>query len=240
MMRTISFLACLVLLFSTGCSGAGQSEVKPNKIWDIYTDLTFENDDSFLANMKTKHPAEQRMITWLKDNNEQAYYDYMHLLKSQTYVDGKQLVLAPGCYFVEGQDKPVTQKDVIGFYQDRKINPVPSLSPHGAVTNFIESLANGSLGQAKLMTKGEFEDNFTSTDKQKAFWKDIVKNNLYARCIIKRVDMTKDLMSAKVTLELILFTQQTNPGDSVEMVREEKQYEIHLGKDGTWLITKQS
>lgn len=239
-MRTISLLLSLVILLGVGCSGTTQSDAKPNKIWDIYTDLTFENDDSFIANMRTKHPAEQRMVTWLKDNNEQAYHDYMSLLKSQTSDSGKQLILTPNCYYVEGQDKQLNQKEVIQLYYDKKIEPVPSLSPHGAVTNFIESLANGSLGQSKLMTEGEFADNFSTIDKQKVYWKELVKDNLYARCIIKRVDLAKDLMTAKVTLELILFTQQTNQNDSVEMVREEKQFEIHLGKDGTWLIRKQS
>lgn len=233
----ISLLACLVLLLSAGCSGASQNNVKSNKIWDIYTDLTFENDDSFVANMKTKHPAEQRMVTWLKDNNEQAYYDYMYLLKSQTFDSGKQLILNPDCYYVEGEDNQLNQKEIIQLYYDKKINPIPSLSPHGAVTNFIESLANGSLGQAKLMTEGDFADNFSTIDKQNEFWKELVNDNLYARCIIKRVDMPNDLMSAKVTIELILFTQQK--GDSIEMIRKEKQYEIHLDKDGTWLIRKQ-
>lgn len=237
-MRTISLLACLVLLLSTGCSGTLQNDVKSDKIWDIYTDLTFENDDSFIANMKAKHPAEQRMVVWLKDNNEQAYYDYMRLLKSQTFENGKQIILSPNCYYVQGNESSLTQKDVIQLYYDKKIEPMPSLSPHGAVTNFIESLANGSLGQAKLLAEGDFADNFSTIDKQNEFWKELVKDNLYARCIIKRVDMPNDLMSAKVTLELIMFTQQKS--DGIEMIRKEKQYEIHLNKDGTWLIRKQS
>lgn len=239
MMRVITFFACLIVIVSAGCNGSEQTQAKPNKIWDIYTDLSFENDESFLASMKTKHPAEQRLVTWLKENREQAYYDYMQLLKSQTYSDGKKLELTPNCYHVEGQKGLLTQKDVIQLYYDLKINPIPGSSPHGAVTNFIESLANGSAGQAKQATQGKFSENFSDLERQNDYWNKISQGNLYARIIIKKVDMPKDLKSASVFLEILFFTQQNHPGQAIRLVRMERTVEISLDKDGTWLIQNQ-
>jgi hypothetical protein len=224
------------MVLSIGCVSDNKTDGKPDKIWDIYNDLTYESDDSFLASMKTKHPAEQRLVTWLRDNKEQAYYDYMQLLKSQTYSNGKILELTPSCYYVEGQTNSITQKDLIQQYYDKKIYPIPTLSPHGAATQFIESLANGSVSQPMQMTEGDFSKNFSTNEKQYEYWKSLSDGNLFARSIVRRVDITKDLLNAKVDLELLFFTPQNSKFDNIRLVRLQKNVEIKLNKDGTWLI----
>lgn len=226
----------MTLSFAVGCNSSNQPQDNPNKIWDIYTDLTYENDDSFLASMKTKHPAEQRLVSWLKENKEQAYYDFIQLLKSQTYSEGKILELTPSCYQVENQKPNLTQKDVIQLYYDLKINPVPAASPHGSVTNFIESLANGTVGQVQQAVTGKFSENFSSFEKQNDYWKKISQGNHYARIIIRRVEMPKDFKTARVLFEILFFTQQNHANDIIKLFRVENTAEIRLDKDGTWLI----
>jgi hypothetical protein len=232
-------LTAILAVLLVGCSGA-QVVVTDSKIWDIYSDINYDNEESFINNLQKKHPQEYRMLSWLKSDGNRAYVDFMDLMKSRTFEDGAQVKLTPNCYWIEGEKTPILQADLLKLFEKNKIEPMPDSSPHGAVAGFIDSLAGGTIGQAQLAVSGEFSSNLKTHDDQIAYWNGISKGNLFARCVVRRVDMPKDLKSAVVSLELLFFTEQKTSYDVIELVRVKKTYNIKLSEVGTWLVTKES
>ncbi len=228
----------LALIMFVGCQ-AGTTGFQRTKIWDIYTDMTYENADSFVANLEKRHPAEYRMVKWLKDNKEWAYNSYIDVLTSNRSENTVQVTLKPECYFVEEVKEPVNQKQLLEIFKTRNISPAPINSPHGSVVEFIEALSNGSIGVSASFVTGDFAKTFETRDGEVAYWNEIAKGNLYARSVVRKVEMSKDLKSGKVYLELIFFTSQDTGSDKIELVTRKIGYEIRLSEEGTWLITSQ-
>lgn len=235
MKRLAVFLALILLV---GCQ-PGSTGFQKTKIWDIYTDMLYENPDSFVANLEKRHPAEFRMIRWLKDNNEWAYNSYLDILMSNRSENTVQLTIKPECYFLEEGKEPINQKQLLELFKSRNIMPAPFYSPHASVVEFIEALANGSIGVAPSFVAGEFAKSFDSREIEVAYWNGLAEGNLYARTVVRKVEMSKDLKSAKVYLELIFFTSQKSSYDKVTLVSRKIGYDIKLSEEGTWLITNQ-
>lgn len=229
------FLAVILLV---GCQ-TGTTGFQKTKIWDIYTDMTYENADSFVANIEKHHPAEYRMVKWLKDNKEWAYNSYMDILTSSRSENTVQVVLKPECYFLEEGKEPVNQRQLLEIFKSRNITPAPINSPYGSVVDFIEALSKGTIGVASSFVTGDFAKTFETRDGEVAYWNQLAQGNLYARSVVRKVEMDKDLKSGKVYLELIFFTSQNTSTDPITLVTKKIGYEIKLSEEGTWLITRQ-
>jgi hypothetical protein len=232
-------LLSLVMVIVFACCEPNPGKFEPTKIWDIYSDIVHQTHESFIDNMQKKRPAEHRMVTWLRDNREPAYEEYINILTSSRLEQGQQVLLTPEAYFIEGADRPTSQAGLLELFKKNNIQPAPATSPHGGVVNFIEALANGSLSQVSGMVTGEFEGSFKTHDDEKAYWDKISDGKLYARAVVRRVDLRKDLKSGEVHLELIFFTEQKSQTDVIKTVTTRIGYKIRLSEEGTWLIEKQ-
>ena len=236
-MKNIIGLILSVVLLSS-CSGSLTQTVKETKIWDVYSDINYENEDSFVNNLSKKHPQEYRMVSWLKENRERAYDDYIDFLKSRTLENDQQLVLDPYCYSIEGKKEKHLQADLVGFYEDKKMAK-PNNSPHGIVIGFIEALASGSIGQAQPLTEGSFSTQFATRESETKYWNKLAGGNFYARSVVRSVEMPSDLKSATASIVLLFFTPQDNPSDRVELVKVSKKYQIKLNEVSEWKIVKE-
>ena len=236
MKNIIGLILSVILLAS--CSGSSTNMVKETKIWDVYSDISYDNEDSYINNLQKKHPQEYRMVSWLKENKERAYDDYIDFLKSRTIENDQQLVLDPYCYVMEGMKGKHLQADLVGFYEEKKMAK-PNSSPHGTVIGFIEALASGSIGQAQPLTDGSFSSQFATHQDELKYWDKLVGGNLYARSVVRSVEMPSDLKSATVSIVLLFFTPQDNPSDRVELVKVPKKYQIKLNEVSEWKIVKE-
>jgi hypothetical protein len=236
MKNITAFILSMILLAS--CSGSLTQTVKETKIWDIYSDISYDNEDSYINNLQKKHPQEYRMVSWLKENRERAYDDYIDFLKSRTVENDQQIVLDPYCYAIEGKKEKHLQADLVGFYEDKKMAK-PNNSPHGTVIGFVEALASGSIGQAQPLTEGSFSSQFAIRQSEIDYWNKLAQGNLYARSVVRSVEMPSDLKSATVSIVLLFFTPQDNPSDRVELVKVPKKYQIKLNEVSEWKIVKE-
>lgn len=242
MKRTLVFLLSVIVLGGCGDKQALKN-VEPKMIWDVYSNLSYDNPEKFLKELETSRKIEYKTLIQTRSSNKSAFDDYIKSLESVLPDDdGNQTLYVPTCFFLPERDKPVTARELYGIYRQDTSVPMPEFPPYTVVGMFVDSASQNRFDEAFFYIEKDssFDKKIGGLTGLPKFWRTFSEKIKILRIALKEVRIQKGMRDAQVDLDILVFKEPKTGVDFWRFGRIPASFKVYLREDGGWSLLETS